>query len=79
MKTLATLTQSFGSGAQTSSMKYSSPFTDCSFMSIGRDWYVVAEDLPAETQSTVGLRFYDECQAVTQTRVLLESLTLPRC
>ena len=49
------------------------PFTKRSNTSIGRDWYVLAGNMPAGTELTFGLNLYDNEQVALQTQMLAEA------
>jgi hypothetical protein len=49
------------------------PFTHRSNTSIGKDWYVLAGNLPKGTEFTFGLNLYSKCQVEAQTKMLAEA------
>lgn len=49
------------------------PFLNRANASIGRDWYVLAGNLPAGTEFTFGINLYDQSQVAAQTQMLAEA------
>lgn len=49
------------------------PFNNRANTSIGRDWYVLAGNLPAGTEFTFGINLFDQSQVTAQTQMLAET------